>query len=130
VNEFLKHDARLRTVPALILAALLFPALPAVSQQPKSVPTEKPIIVKESKPKNKYEKFHGTVMHANNAQITVRGIENELAIRTFPLSEEAAGKMQRIIDHGGYQYGDKVTVVYDPVTQQAVKIKGKPSRPI
>jgi hypothetical protein len=130
VNEFLQRNARLRTVPALILAALLFPALPAVSQEPKSIPVDKPIVVKDSKPKNKYGKFQGTVMHANIAQITVRGAENELAIRTFPLSQEAAGKMQRIIDQGGYQYGDKVTVVFDPVTQQAVKIKGKPSRPI
>jgi hypothetical protein len=70
------------------------------------------------------------VMHANAAQITVRGLENELAIRTFPLSQQLSEKMTQIIERGGYQYGDKVTIVYDPVTQQAVRIKGKPSKPI
>jgi hypothetical protein len=38
--------------------------------------------------------------------------------------------MQKIIDKGGYQYGDKVTVYYDPTTHQAVRVKGKASKPI
>jgi hypothetical protein len=53
-----------------------------------------------------------------------------MAIRTFPLSQEASDKMQKIIDKGGYQYGDKVTVYYVPATSQAIKFKGKPSKPI
>jgi hypothetical protein len=53
-----------------------------------------------------------------------------LSIRTFTLAESAASKMQQIVDKGGYQYGDKVTVLYDPATQKAIKIKGKPSRPL
>src|SRR6266852_5258341 len=75
-------------------------------------------------------KFEGFVMHANTAQITVRAKGNDLAIRTFALSETAAAKMQQIVDKGGYQYGDKVTVLYDPASEKAVKIKGKPSRPL
>jgi ribosomal protein L21E len=38
--------------------------------------------------------------------------------------------MQQIVDKGGYQYGDKVTILYDPTTQKAMKIKGKPSKPV
>jgi hypothetical protein len=38
--------------------------------------------------------------------------------------------MQKIIDTGGYQYGDKVTVFYEPATLKAIKFKGKPSKPI
>jgi hypothetical protein len=38
--------------------------------------------------------------------------------------------MQKIVDKGGYQYGDKVTVYYDPQSHTALKIKGKPSRPL
>ena len=37
-----------------------------------------------------------------------------MAIQTFPLTPEASAKMQQIIDKGGYQYGDKVTVFFDP----------------
>jgi ribosomal protein L18 len=67
-------------------------------------------------------------MNANIAQITVRAKGDDLAIRTFPLSEAVAAKMQQIVDKGGYQYGDKVTVLYDAASQKAIKIKGKPSK--
>jgi hypothetical protein len=60
-------------------------------------------------------------------QVTVRAKGNDMAIRSFSLSQPAAAKMQQIIDKGGYQYGDKIIVYYDPQSQQAVKFKGKPS---
>jgi hypothetical protein len=99
---------------------------------PIVVDTAVPIIVSAVKPKPKpgVAKFEGFVMHANIAQITVRAKGNDMAIRTFPLSEPAIAKMQQIVDKGGYQYGDKVTVLYDSVSQKALKVKGKPSKPI
>jgi hypothetical protein len=36
--------------------------------------------------------------------------------------------MQGIVDKGGYQYGDKITVLYDPASLQVIKLKGKPSK--
>ena len=90
-----------------------------------------PIIVNTVKPKpTGLSKFEGFVMHANIAQITVRAKGNDLAIRTFALSETATTKMQQIVDKGGYQYGDKVTILYDPTNLKAIKIKGKPSKPL
>jgi len=92
-----------------------------------------PIVVNAIKPKPKLTgtvKFEGTVMHANVAQLTVRAKGNDMTIETFALSQPVAAKMQQIIDKGGYQYGDKVTVYYDAQTREAVKIKGKPSRPL
>jgi hypothetical protein len=38
--------------------------------------------------------------------------------------------MQQIIDKGGYQYGDKVKLEYDPQSMKVVKFKGKPSKPL
>ena len=73
-------------------------------------------------------KFDGFVMNANTAQITVRAKGNDLTIQTFTLSQEAATKMQQIIDKGGFQYGDKVSVIYNPKLLQAVRVKGKPSK--
>ena len=102
-----------------------------VSVAPVIIDTAAAVVIKAKKPVSSGQaKFQGYVMHANIAQITVRAKGNDLAIRTFPLSQAAAAKMQKIIDKGGYQYGDKVTVLYDPATQQAAKIKGKPSKPI
>jgi hypothetical protein len=53
-----------------------------------------------------------------------------MAVRTFPLSDAAIAKMQQIVDKGGYQYGDKVTVLYDSTSLKALKVKGKPSKAI
>src|SRR3974390_2337516 len=98
-----------------------------------------PIIVSESapivtkvltpKPKNPgLGKFEGYVMNANLAQVTVRAKGNDLGIQTFALTQDESAKMQKIMDKGGYQYGEKVTIYFDPQTRQAVKIKGKPSK--
>jgi hypothetical protein len=100
---------------------------------PLIVDTAAPIVVNTIKPKPKANaplKFQGYVMHANSIQLTVRAMGNDMAVETFLLSAEAATKMQQIIEKGGYQYGDKVTVYYDPQSLVAVKIKGKPSRPL
>lgn len=123
-------------LPLMIAATGVFSS-PASAQVPVVVPivvdTAVPIIVDAVKPKPKLtglDKFEGFVMHANNAQITVRAKGNDMAIRTFPLSEAASAKMQKIVDKGGYQYGDKVKIFYDPATMKAMDIKGKPSKPI
>ncbi len=94
------------------------------------VDASKPASIRTKTPTANKAKFEGTVLHANIAQITVRGKDNEMVVRTFSLSREVSDRMQKIMDRGGYQYGDKVTVIYDPMTSTALKIKGKPSRPI
>ena len=94
-----------------------------------AVSTAVPIVVKAIKPKpSKWAKFQGTVMHANIVQITARAKGNDLGIQTFALSEKVSAKMQQIIDKGGYQYGDKVKLEYDPQSLRVVKFKGKPSK--
>lgn len=92
-----------------------------------------PVVVKAVTPKPKpatTQKFQGYIVHANVAQVTVRAKGDDLGIQTFPLSPPVAAQMQKIIDKGGYQYGDKITIYYDPQSRTAVKIKGKPSRPL
>jgi hypothetical protein len=122
-------------LPVAWMAAAVF--CPSAAAQAPVVPivvdTAVPIVVNAVKPKpkaNGLAKFEGFVLHANVAQITARAKESELTILTFPLSQEAAQKMQQIVDKGGYQYGDKVTIYYNPTTMQAMKFKGKPSKPI
>jgi hypothetical protein len=118
-----------------VLALALLMGLSCVAtkaQDPVVIGTAAAVVIQTIKPKKQSPnpKFEGTVMNSNNVLITVRSKENELAVRTFTLSEEAAAKMQKLIDKGGYQYGDKVTVFYDPTTNKALKIKGKASKPI
>ena len=135
---------RIGNIAGVGLAALAlagFCATPSRAQVPPvvapivvdtAIDTAVPIIVNAVKPKPPVGtvKFEGFVMSANIAQITVRAKGNDLAIQTFALSPEVAAKMQAIVDKGGYQYGDKVTIYYDAATQQAKKIKGKPSKPL
>jgi hypothetical protein len=126
------HRISQSSLPALALA--LWCCSPAAAQDPGIitpiiVDTAVPIIVNAVKPKpTGLAKFDGFVMNANIAQITVRAKGNDLTIQTFTLSQEAATKMQQTIDKGGFQYGDKVSVLYDASSLKAIKVKGKPSR--
>jgi hypothetical protein len=126
---------KLAGVLALGLAAAGWGVAPAAAQGPIPTPVVlgAPIVIGAITPKPKnvgLGKFEGYVQNANIAQITVRAKGNETSLQTFTLSQEMSQWMQTIVDRGGYQYGDKVTIYYDPQTKQAVKIKGKPSRPI
>jgi hypothetical protein len=131
----MKKTLHLAGIAALGLAALATLGASKASAQdpiltPVIVDTAVPIIVNAVTPKPKNTglvKFEGFVMNANTAQVTVRAKGNDMAIRSFSLSQPAATKMQQIVDKGGYQYGDKITVYYDPQSLQAMKFKGKPS---
>jgi len=92
-----------------------------------------PIVAKVLTPKPKLtgvQKFQGYIVNANIVQVTVRAKGNDLGIQTFALNQTVSAQMQKIVDQGGYQYGDKVTIFYDPTSLVALKIKGKPSRPL
>ena len=119
-------------LPLAFAVAVMCPR--AQAQSPATVvpivlDTAVPIVVNAVKPKpTGLSKFEGYVMNANIAQITVRAKGNDMAIQTFALSPQAAAKMQGIVDKGGYQYCDKVTLLYDPANLQVIKLKGKPSK--
>ena len=127
--------AGISALGAMMLGTLAVPR--AAAQEPILTPIiaseAAPIVVKTLTPKPKTTgkvKFQGYFVNANTAQVTVSAKSNTLAIQTFALSQAVAAKMQQIIDKGGYQYGDKITVYYDAQTKVALKIKGKPSRPL
>jgi len=119
-----------------LLALALLAASPAAAQDPILTPviagTAAPIVVKAVTPKPKpgVQKFKGYFLNASNAQVTLKSQANEMIIQTFPLSDTASTKMQKVIDKGGYQHGDKVTVYFDAQTHRALNFKGRPSRPL
>jgi hypothetical protein len=113
------------SIRVLFLAAgLMLAAVPAAAQ----LDTSKPIAIKTLKPKT--VKFRGEVLHMNPVSITVRSRENERVIRTFTFSPKVRDRMQRILDDGGYQYGDKVVIESEAGSDVALRIKGKPSKPL
>ena len=121
------------SLPALVLAGLSCST--ASAQDPALVipviDTAVPIVVKTIKPKPLpagIAKFDGTVMNATSVQITVKAKGDDMSVRTFALAPAASTKMQETIAKGGYQYGDKVTVIYNQSSLLAVKVKGKASK--
>lgn len=132
----MKKGYRIAGMVVVGLLAFCSVGLPKAAAQdpiltPIIVDTAASIIVSAVQPKPKVTgllKFEGTFMHANNAQVTVRAKNNDLSIQTFALTGDASTRMQQVIDKGGYQYGDKITVFYDPQSLQAIKFKGKPSK--
>ncbi len=120
-----------------MMTLCLFGSPKAAAQDPILTPilvnTAAPIVVGAVealvKPKqpNGTVKYEGYVMNANGVQVTVRSKYSETSLQTFPLTGEAASKMQKYIDAGGFKYGDKITIYYNS-RYQAVKFRGKPSQ--
>jgi hypothetical protein len=70
------------------------------------------------------------VIFASANSIVVREQANELAIHSFSFAAGLKDKMQAVLDKGGYQYGDKVNILYQPGQTTALRIHGKPSKPL
>jgi hypothetical protein len=70
------------------------------------------------------------VIFASANSIVVREQANELVIHSFSFAPELKDKMQAVLDKGGYQYGDKVNILYQPGQTVALRIHGKPSKPL
>ena len=121
---------------SLLIAVFAIAATPARAQDPVStaVAVAAPIIVhtivspKKKQPSGTWMKAE--VLHADNTSMVVSEQGNERMIHTFTYSDELKAKMQKIIDTGGYQYGDKIKIQYTPGHTVALKIHGKPSKPV
>lgn len=70
------------------------------------------------------------VLHMTRTSIQVRSVAHPLEIHTFTYSTAIRPKMQKLLNRGGYQYGDIVRIEYKPGAEVALKIKGKPSKPL
>ena len=112
----------------LLAAGAAWAAAVPARAQVTAAPTikAKPLHTAEAKPtKTRFE-----VIHMMQTAIQVRSLVNEREIHTFVYSDPIRGQMQKLFDQGGYQYGDKIEIRYQPGTEVALKIKGKPSKPL
>src|SRR5579864_2411052 len=103
-------------------------AAPSASAQ---VTTGKTITVKPKTvkpPKVKLDIFKGEVIRMNTVSIMVRDPKNSYIVRTFTFSPDVAKKLQSLIDKGGYQSGDRVTIKYAAGSTVAQSINGKASK--
>jgi Spy/CpxP family protein refolding chaperone len=110
----------------LVAAAALCAAAVSARAQVTTAPVIKlkPVHTQQAKPaKTRFE-----VLHMMTTGIQVRSLVNGMEIHTFTYSDQIRDAMQKLLDQGGYHYGDQVEIQYQPGTEIALKIKGKPSR--
>lgn len=119
----------LRILPALavLAAGIAFAAVPAGAQG-TTLDTSAPLVVKQKASKAVWLKAE--VIKADQLTLMVRDEANGMKIHTFTYSDKAREKMQAVLDAGGYQYGDKISIRYLPGKDEALDIRGKPSKPI
>ena len=109
---------------ALVLCA------PPVALRAQQISTPVLTIKKSTPDPTKPLKGRFEVLHMLTSAIQVRSSANNLELHTFTYSDAIRGNMQKFFDKGGYQYGDKVEIWYLPGKDVALKIKGKPSKPL
>jgi hypothetical protein len=112
----------------LIVAVAMWAGARPARAQVTTGPVIKAKAVHTQAPKPASTRFE--VLHMMTTAIQVRSLANEKEIHTFSYSDQIRDKMQSLLDKGGYQYGDKVVIQYMPGTEVALKIKGKPSKPV
>lgn len=113
-------------IPALVICALA--GLPSRAQDRTApIVIAKPLRTKPVKP----PKANFEVLHMMTTGIQVRSITNGYEIHTFTYADPIRERMVNMVEqNAGFQYGDKVEIVYQPETQVALKIRGKPSKPL
>jgi hypothetical protein len=114
-------------LPILAIASGLTFSSDRVAAQAVPLSTDLPVVTKPAKVKPL--KFDGQVIAANSATITVRSKENPMLTQTFSYDPAVRDQMIKILNKGGYQFGDKVVIHYTPGTTTAIKLQGKPSKP-
>lgn len=118
-------------LPALVVSFGLVTVLGlaiALDPVPAKAAAPQPAAATSSKPSTKHLKFKGGVVTVTIAAITLRDLDNPVQLHTFTYSPNVHDKIMKIINKGGYQYGDEVTVKYAPGTTVALSLHGKPSK--
>lgn len=123
--------SRIAAAAAGLVAGVILGAAPLRAQANLTAP----IVVRGSGSQKSTESTKGNwlkaeVIHADSHSIIVREQANGMMIHTFTFTPELQVKMQKMMDQGGYQYGDKIRILYQNGNTVALKVRGKPSKAI
>jgi hypothetical protein len=114
---------------ALALSAAPLARLDASTLQGEPQPGPTAPKLQPNPSKVKILEFKGIVMSFSTASITVRNQLNQRQVQSFSYTPKLHDKVVALMQKGGYQNGDKVTVKYAADTAVAQEISGKPSKP-
>jgi hypothetical protein len=123
---------------SLLLASVAIFSAPAQAQNGSSSGITSPIVIHQAptsaKPTNSTKSsssgtwMKAEVLHSDGNSMVVAEQGNERVIHTFTYATKVQAQMRKITDKGGYQYGDKIKILYTPGNTVALKIHGKPSK--
>ena len=117
-----------------ILAAIAVAAAFSLAAVPGRAQINSTVVVKSPTPRAsnsaKGSWLKGEVIRADANSIIVREQDNGNMIHTFTYTPAVQASMQKLIDQGGYQYGDKVQILYQQGQTVALRVRGKPSKAI
>jgi len=115
---------------ASLAVAAAFASLPSKGQN-----TSAPIVVRSSGSRAVSSQtavrgnwLRAEVIHADSNSMVVREQGNGMMIHAFTYAPRLQAEMQRIVDQGGYQYGDKIKILYQLGQTVALRVRGKPSK--
>jgi hypothetical protein len=87
-----------------------------------------PVAGAKAKSKPKLLVYRGAVVHFDSASITLRDPKNPLMLHTFSYSLALREKVAKLLETGGYEYGQIVRIRYAPGSSVALAILGKPKK--
>src|SRR5580658_1274860 len=119
-----KQSREVSRTAAAVAATVIVAALVCVLAANAALPAPQ-----SSAPPVRIVKYHGTVVTANGSVIILRNPYNPHDEMTFSYSPPVRDLMIKVLAAGGFQYGDKLTVIYANGTTVALKLQGKPSKP-
>jgi hypothetical protein len=118
------NSSRHFTVVAMLAVVATIAAVPVSAQTDASAP----IVVRKMTTSAKGTWLKAEIIHADSNSMVVREQANGMMIHTFTYSADLQDKIQKLMDQGGYQYGDRVMIFYQPGQTVALRIFGKPSK--
>jgi hypothetical protein len=121
------RSRKIAFLPTAALAPLLAGILgfaPRAEAAAALPPQSTPVTATNSRP----IKAKATVVRVLDNSIQVRGTANPIESHTFSYSHAIRGKMQKLFNQGGYQYGDQVEIWCERGADVALKITGKRSK--
>jgi hypothetical protein len=117
---------------AAVILAGAAPSARAQAVEPEKTPisteANTPVVVKQKPAKAVWLKAE--VIHSDRHSLIVREVGNGMEVHTFTFSDRAKDKIEQVQDEGGYQTGDRVRILWIPGSSEALRIKGRPSKPI
>jgi len=107
--------------PANRIVLRRFPPAAHAQMDPMGTVASKPL-------KTKPVWLKAEVIHVNRDSMVVRESDHPMIVHTFTFSTKMSEVMEKVRAEGGFQRGDEVIIQHEPGKDEALMIRGRPSK--